>query len=210
LDEVGEMPLSVQTKLLKVLEQKTLRRLGGNQEIQLDVRVISATNRNLEKDVQEGKFRADLFYRLNVFPIEVRPLRERPEDVKSLIHFFYQEACRSFAKPLDPLPDEILSGLRSYPWPGNTRELKNAINRMVLNAEGKTIKKIDVPVEFLASRSERVPVSPDGNDMTMADAEKRSIVRALERNGGNRSVAARELGISRNTLLNKIKRYNLE
>ena len=209
LDEVGEMPLSIQTKLLKVLEQKTLRRLGGTQEIQLDVRIISATNRDLERDVKEGKFRADLYYRLNVFPISVPPLRERPEDVKSLIQFFYQEACKSFAKNLDPLPPEILAGLQAYPWPGNTRELKNAVSRLVLNADGTTIKKEDVPVEFLTVRSER-PVPEEGGDLTMADAERRSIVRALERTGGNRSLAARELGISRNTLLNKIKRYNLE
>jgi DNA-binding NtrC family response regulator len=210
LDEVGEMPLSIQTKLLKVLEQKTLRRLGGVQEIQLDVRVISATNRDLERDVKDGKFRADLFYRLNVFPIEVPPLRERPQDVNSLIQFFYQEACKAFAKKLEPLPAEILEGLQAYPWPGNTRELKNALNRLVLNADGKSIKKEDVPVEFLTAREERIPVGTEGGDLTMADAEKRSILRALEHTGGNRSLAARELGISRNTLLNKIKRYNLE
>ncbi len=137
LDEVGEMPLTIQTKLLKVLEQKTLRRLGGTQEIKLDVRIISATNRELDKEVKESRFRADLYYRLNVFPLFIPPLRERPEDVRSLIEFFFKESCKSFAKSLDPLASEVLSGLQAFPWPGNTRELKNAINRMVLNAEGR-------------------------------------------------------------------------
>jgi DNA-binding NtrC family response regulator len=209
LDEVGEMPLTIQTKLLKVLEQKTLRRLGGTQEIKLDVRIISATNRELEKEVKDGKFRADLYYRLNVFPISLIPLRERPEDVKSLIAFFYQEACKAFAKPLDPLSPDILAGLQSYPWPGNTRELKNAISRMVLNAEGKRIVLDDVPVEFLDPRTTLPPLGSAG-DLSMVEAEKRSIQRALEHTGGNRSLAARELGISRNTLLKKIKRYGFE
>jgi DNA-binding NtrC family response regulator len=209
LDEVGEMPLTVQTKLLKVLEQKTLRRLGGTQEIKLDVRIISATNRELDKEVKEGRFRADLYYRLNVFPVFIPPLRERPEDVRSLIEFFFKESCKSFAKTLDPLTSDVFSGLESFPWPGNTRELKNAINRMVLNAEGKKIILDDIPIEFLQTK---VPFSPagDGEDLSMAEAEKRSILKALEHTDGNRSLAARELGISRNTLLNKIKRYGLE
>src|SRR5581483_3526421 len=109
LDEVGEMPLTIQTKLLKVLEQKTLRRLGGTQEIKLDVRVISATNRELEKEVKEGRFRADLYYRLNVFPVTITPLRERPEDVKSLIEFFYKESCKAFAKELGSLSPDVLT-----------------------------------------------------------------------------------------------------
>lgn len=209
LDEVGEMPLTIQTKLLKVLEQKTLRRLGGTQEIKLDVRVISATNRELEKEVKEGRFRADLYYRLNVFPVTITPLRERPEDVKSLIEFFYKESCKAFAKELDSLSPDVLTGLQSYPWPGNTRELKNAINRMVLNAEGKKIILDDIPVEFLVKNGQFSPVT-DGGDLSMAESEKRSILKALEHTGGNRSLAARELGISRNTLLNKIKRYGFE
>ena len=208
LDEVGELPLTIQTKLLKVLEQKTLRRLGGTQEIKLDVRIISATNRDLEKEVKEGKFRADLYYRLNVFPLSITPLRERPEDVKSLIDFFFKEACRTFAKALEPLDEGVMDVLRAYSWPGNTRELKNAINRMVLTAEGMRIIKDDIPLEI----TEHVP-SPDmdkGGDLSMEEAEKRNILKALQRTSGNKSLAAKELGISRNTLLNKIKRYGLE
>lgn len=207
LDEVGELPLTIQTKLLKVLEQKTLRRLGGTQEIKLDVRIISATNRDLEKDVKDGKFRADLYYRLNVFPIFITPLRERAEDLKSLIGFFYKEACKTFAKPMEPLGEAVLSILRAYSWPGNTRELKNAINRMVLTSEGNRIAKDDIPLEII----EHAPSPPadNGGDLSMEEAEKRNILKALQRTSGNKSLAAKELGISRNTLLNKIKRYGL-
>jgi DNA-binding NtrC family response regulator len=207
LDEVGELPLTIQTKLLKVLEQKTLRRLGGTQEINLDVRIISATNRDLEKEVKEGRFRADLYYRLNVFPLSITPLRERPADVKSLIEFFFREVCKTFGKTLEPLDPEILALLQAYRWPGNTRELKNAINRMVLTAEGRKIIKDDIPLEI----SEPSPATTDnGGDLSMAEAEKRSILKALQKTSGNKSLAAKELGISRNTLLNKIKRYGLE
>ncbi len=208
LDEVGELPLTIQTKLLKVLEQKTLRRLGGTQEIKLDVRIISATNRDLERDVKDGKFRADLFYRLNVFPVSITPLRGRKEDVKSLIDFFYKEACKAFAKALEPLEEGILAVLQSYSWPGNTRELKNAINRMVLTAEGTRIIKDDIPLEI--TEHSPAPAPDNGGDLSMEEAEKRNILKALQRTSGNKSLAAKELGISRNTLLNKIKRYALE
>ena len=209
LDEVGELPLTIQTKLLKVLEQKTLRRLGGTEEIKLDVRIVSATNRDLEKDVKDGKFRADLYYRLNVFPISITPLRSRPDDAKSLIDFFFREACKAFAKPMEPLSPEVFEILRAYSWPGNTRELKNAINRMVLTAEGKRISKDDIPLEILDHNP--APAAADnGGDLSMEESEKRNILKALQRTSGNKSLAAKELGISRNTLLNKIKRYSLE
>ena len=211
LDEVGEMPLTIQTKLLKVLEQKTLRRLGGTQEIKLDVRIISATNRDLEKESREGKFRSDLYYRLNVFPISIVPLRERPEDVKSLIEFFFRESCKDFAKSLDPLDGDVLSILRAYPWTGNTRELKNAVNRMVLTAEGRKITKDDITLEILEHPAPpSAMVADNGSDLSMEEAEKRNILKALQRTSGNKTLAAKELGISRNTLLNKIKRYGLE
>lgn len=210
LDEVGELPLTIQTKLLKVLEQKTLRRLGGTQEIKLDVRLVSATNRDLDKEVKDGKFRADLYYRLNVFPIFITPLRSRPDDVKSLIQFFFREACKTFAKPMEPLEGAILAILQSYSWPGNTRELKNAINRMVLTAEGQKITKDDIPLEVSAPAVSAAKAPDNGGDLSMEEAEKRNILKALQRTSGNKSLAAKELGISRNTLLNKIKRYGLE
>ncbi len=209
LDEVGELPLTIQTKLLKVLEQKTLRRLGGTQEIKLDVRIISATNRELEKEVKEGNFRADLYYRLNVFPLTIMPLRDRPNDVKSLIDFFFKEACKTFAKTLEPLDSGILAVLQAYPWPGNTRELKNAINRMVLTAEGSKIIRDDIPLEILEP-TPPASAKDNGSDLSMVETEKRNILKALQRTSGNKSLAAKELGISRNTLLNKIKRYGLE
>jgi len=207
LDEVGELPPTIQTKLLKVLEQKTLRRLGGTQEIRLDVRIVSATNRDLEKEVKEGKFRPDLYYRLNVFPILIPPLRERPEDVGSLIDFFFREACQAFGKGEVELSPEVRKVLRTSPWPGNTRQLKNILHRMVLAApEGRIILE-DIPLE-VAQGAKVLPTSP--GSLSMAESEKQSIQRALEHTGGNRSEAAKELGISRNTLLSKIKKYGIE
>jgi len=205
LDEVGELPMTVQTKLLKVLEQKILRRLGGTKEIALDVRIVSATNRNLEKEVEAGNFRPDLFYRLNVFPVSIPPLRERPEDMESLIGFFFREACSSFGKIMEPLGPAVFSALRACPWPGNTRQLKNVLNRMVLTAQGEEVRTEDIPEEVLKSAP-----APAGGGLSMAGAEKQNIRKVLEKTGGNKSLTARELGISRNTLLSKMKKHNLK
>ncbi len=207
LDEVGELPLTIQTKLLKVLEQKILRRLGGTQEIKLDVRIISATNRDLEKDVKEGRFRADLYYRLNVFPITLAPLRERLEDVELLIGFFFEEACKDFEKKMEPLPAGIRSLLLAYSWPGNTRELKNILHRIVLNAEGTTVQADDLPSQVLVHDDSS---ATEEGTLSMVESEKQSILKALKLTRGNKSKAAKELGISRNTLLAKVKKYKLE
>jgi two-component system response regulator AtoC len=210
LDEVGEMPISTQTKLLKVLEDHKLRRLGGLKEITLDVRIIAATNRNLEHEIKEGRFRADLYYRLNVIPLKLPPLRSRPNDVAELAHFFWKEACQAFDKKLDPLPMEVIQELQAYPWPGNVRELKNAINRMVINTRGPKISVGDIPDEIMmfeeeilnktTEESEQEPSSPD---------EKDRIEKALVKTKWNKSRAAELLGISRKTLFNKIKKYSL-
>ncbi len=210
LDEVGEMPISTQTKLLKVLEDHKLRRLGGLKEITLDVRIIAATNRNLEHEIKEGRFRADLYYRLNVIPLKLPPLRSRPNDVAELAHFFWKEACQAFDKKLDPLPMEVIQELQAYPWPGNVRELKNAINRMVINTRGPKISVGDIPDEIMmfeeeilnktTEEAEQEPSSPD---------EKDRIEKALVKTKWNKSRAAEMLGISRKTLFNKIKKYSL-
>jgi len=207
LDEIGELTPSVQMKLLKVLEQKTIRRLGGNREIALDVRIVAATHRDLEKEVKEGRFRQDLYYRLNVIPLHVPALRERPGDVVQLANFFLQESCRAFNKKLGLLPDDLLEALKTYPWPGNVRELKHVIERMVVTAKGATLAAKDLPKEVRENRSPRP--SPQAA-RTKDSAEKENIQRALMETKDNRTKAAELLGITRKTLFNKMKKYSLE
>jgi two-component system, NtrC family, response regulator AtoC len=209
LDEVGELPLSIQVKLLKVLEQKTMRRLGGLQEIKLDVRVIAATNRDLSKAVKAGTFRSDLYYRLNVFPIQLPNLRSRPYDVLELAQFFFKEACRDFDKLLEPLSKGVLDLLKNYPWPGNVRELKNAINRMVINSSGNQIQVSDVPLEIREQKPSGVSSGAFPSVFSHDEAEKENIRQVLLATEFNKSKAAKKLGISRNTLLSKIKKYGL-
>jgi DNA-binding NtrC family response regulator len=209
LDEVGELPLAVQTKLLKVLEQRTLRRLGGVRETKVDVRVVAATNRDLKQEVKEGRFRADLFYRLNVASIELPPLRSRPQDIRGLAEFFLKDLCGVFQKTLRPLTEDLLGALVAYSWPGNVRELKNVMERAVLYCKGDALTLKDLPSEVLeppaapASREEEGALSRE-------EAEKRNIVKALLAFPGNKTAAAKHLGVSRTTLLAKMKKYGLE
>lgn len=209
LDEVGEMPLSTQTKLLKVLEDHKLRRLGSVKEIALDVRIIAATNRDLERETKEGKFRADLFYRLNVIPIKLPPLRSRPEDVAELARF-WREACQAFDKKLDSLPPEVIRELQAYPWPGNVRELKNAINRMVINTRGPKVGVGDIPDEIMMLEEDILLLPSEGTDSGPSSPdEKAKIEKALLEMKWNKSKTAELLGISRKTLFNKMKKYSL-
>lgn len=208
LDEIGELTPSVQMKLLKVLEQKTLRRLGGNREIPLDVRIITATHRDLEKEVKEGRFRADLYYRLNVVPLTLPALRKRPNDVVQLANFFFQESCRAFNKKLSLLSDEMLEALKNYAWPGNVRELKHVIERLVVTSKGGSLSTKDLPREI---REAKVPPPSGGKAAVSRDeAELENIKRALVETKGNKSKAADLLGVTRKTLFNKMKKYSLE
>jgi two-component system response regulator AtoC len=206
LDEVGEMPLTLQTKLLKVLEQKTLRRLGSTREIRIDVRIVAATNRELKQEVQAGRFRADLFYRLNVASIVLPPLRSRPEDIRGLARFFFKELSGLFNKSLKPLSKNWLDALVAYAWPGNVRELKNVIERAVLYAKGTELTMKDLPPELAQSRSVPAPAFVLSQD----EAEKENIRKVLAAYEGNKTQAARQLGVSRTTLLSKIKKFGLE
>jgi two-component system, NtrC family, response regulator AtoC len=210
LDEVGELPMTVQTKLLKVLEQKTIRRLGGVQENKINVRVVAATNRDLKQEVQDGRFRADLFYRLNVVNIVLPPLTSRPEDVEGLARFFFSDFSKEFNKKLRPLSDELLKALKSYHWPGNVRELKNAMERAVLTARGQALTLKDFPSEIFEP-----PVKPKGaggekTALNREDAEKENIRQTLLTFKGHKTKAAEYLGVSRTTLLSKIKKYHLQ
>lgn len=206
LDEVGELPLSIQTKLLKVLEQKTFRRLGGVSEIQLDARLVAATNRNLQTEVAAGKFRPDLFYRLNVFPILIPPLRSRPKDVELLVKFFTADTCRKMGCPVPEFSYGLLKRFYAYPWPGNVRELKNTLARILINTKGQ--KTIDETSWFLEPQLE-IPLVEGKEGFELEQAERNAIENALRETMGNQSRAAGLLKISRPTLLRKIRKYNL-
>ncbi|MFH1680768.1 MAG: sigma-54 dependent transcriptional regulator [Candidatus Eisenbacteria bacterium] len=215
-DEIGELSLPLQSKLLRVLEGKTVERIGGSRAIRADVRLITATNRVLEEEVREGRFREDLFYRLNVFPIQVPPLRERREDVPLLAGHFLARFAGEMKRDRIRLSPEALGALESYDWPGNVRELGNVLERAMILAEGDTI-----PAELVVPR----PSSPGSDERRTAlaagdlHAAVRETVRRVEADligrvlrdcGGNKSEAARRMRISYRSLWSKVKEYGLE
>jgi DNA-binding NtrC family response regulator len=211
LDEVSEMPLSLQAKLLRVLQEKEIDRVGGQFAMSVDVRVLATTNRNLENEIQEGKFRADLYYRLNVIPLHLPPLRERREDILPLAKFFLQKHARINDERPRVLSREAEEFLMMQSWPGNVRELENLMERATLLVESDTIRKED-----LADISN--PSGPGScgegagsfSTMPLKDMERKMILRALENHDGNRTHAAKVLGISVRTLRNKLHEYREE
>lgn len=196
LDEIGELDGNLQAKLLRVLQERTFERVGGSRQIAVDVRLIAATNRDLQQRVADGKFREDLYYRLNQFPIEIPPLRERPGDIGKLAHFFLERAARKLGKPGLRLAPAAEHALEEYSWPGNVRELENLMERVAILAEG-TVQPEDLPI------SSGAPPHP----LRFKDIERQAIEEALRRHGGNRTHAARELGISLRTLQYRMKEY---
>lgn len=198
LDEIGELDASLQAKLLRVLQERTLERVGGTRQISVDVRVVAATNRNLRQMVNEGKFREDLFYRLNTFPIELPPLRERPGDIRRLARHFLERAGRNLGKTGLKLSPEAETVLLTYSWPGNVRELENTMERLAILCDG-TIEVDDLPV------SGSGPVRP----VLFKDIERKAIEDALRENDGNRTRTAKQLGISLRTLQYRLKEYGI-
>jgi DNA-binding NtrC family response regulator len=213
LDEIGDLDLSLQPKLLKVLESKTFRRLGGTDLIRVDVRVVVATNRDLAKQMADGKFRQDLYYRLKVLPVTIPPLRQRPEDVDALAQAFLQEFAQRMHREAQAFTPEALELLRRHDWPGNVRELRNVIERAVILCEGDAIAPAHFPQEITRGvRGEGALPEVDlftGQPEPLEEIEKRYIGRVLAFCGGNRSQAAQLLEIARSTLINKIKKYGL-
>ncbi len=208
LDEIGELPLDAQAKLLRVLEQRELERVGGTKPIHVDVRIICATNRDLEADVAEQRFRADLFYRLKVFPIRVPPLRERREDLPLLVNSFVRALGTQLGRVLDGVDDAALMLLRCYHWPGNVRELHNVLERAAILAREGVIRPEDLP--DLNSPSDPVGVPLDNALKQRVDSYERSLIEeALRQSDGNQSEAARQLHVSRATLAYKMKAYSL-
>jgi DNA-binding NtrC family response regulator len=205
LDEIGEMPLSIQVKLLKVLEDRRARRLGGTRELELDMKVVAATNRDLAREVRIGRFRQDLYYRLNGFRVSIPPLRVRPDDLKVLAQHFLDEATREFGAPPIQLPAPVLNRLWRHPWPGNVRELKNLIERLVITRPGPEPDWEAVEELLTHAPAEAEPfVLGDGS---IREAELHLIQEALRVTGGNRTQAAKRLGITRKTLFNKLRRW---
>lgn len=204
LDEIGEMPISMQVHLLRVLEERSIRPVGANSETQVDVRVIAATNRNLSEAVQQGKFREDLYYRLNVLSLRMPPLRERLDDIALLAQFFMQKLSVDLGNHLGQHLDETeISHLKAYRWPGNVRELKNVIERSLLLG---VLPSACISGAANQSRSEPVV---DENDVSLDVIEKRHILHVLAAAENNKSEAARRLGISRKTLERKLKAWGL-
>jgi transcriptional regulator with GAF, ATPase, and Fis domain len=208
LDEIGELPLDAQAKLLRVVQEREIERIGGTKTIQIDVRIICATNRNLETEVLEKRFRHDLFYRLKVFPIHVPPLRERRDDIPLLVNAF----VRTLGKQLGHVPagvdETALALLCSYHWPGNIRELHNVLERAVILARGRAIRPEDLPDLNVPSDAGDSPV--EGALKPRVDSFERSLIEeALRTSGGNQSEAARHLHVSRATLSYKMKAYGL-
>jgi two-component system response regulator AtoC len=208
LDEVGELEPLMQVKLLRVLEERAFERVGGTKTLQVDVRLIAATNRDLKKLVKEGKFRDDLFYRLSVVTVDLPPLRERREDIPLLLRAFLEELSRETGKVVREMTPEALNLLLAYDWPGNVRELRNAIEQMVVLARAERLTARDVPPQIRGSADlTRISVVRAG--MTVEEAERQLIVQALKETGGNRTRAAQKIGISRRTLHRKLKEYGL-
>ncbi|QSQ10848.1 sigma-54-dependent transcriptional regulator [Myxococcus landrumensis] len=230
LDEIGDISPTVQVKLLRVIQERELERLGGTQTLKVDVRFVAATHQPLEDLVKQGRFREDLFYRLNVVPLWLPSLRERPEDIEPLARHFLDAHAKTNAKPPFTLTDEGLAVLQAQPWPGNVRQLQNFLERLVVLADGQTLTGEDVMRELARQPGLTSPVSPASQaaiatsepggqasssesgrtlESQRKDMERQAMVDALKRAGDNRTLAARLLGISRRTLYNKLEEHGL-
>ncbi|MEP7219054.1 MAG: sigma-54 dependent transcriptional regulator [Bacteroidota bacterium] len=208
LDELGEMQLETQAKLLRVLQQMVVYRVGDTKPTKVDVRIIAATNRDLRKMVDEGKFRQDLYYRLNVISVHLPPLRERGEDVLALTNYFGMKYSERMNKTFQGCSPGLLEALRKYGWPGNIRELQNIIERLVILSDGPMLDETHLPKEVL-----QAPSGNDGvigaQDKTLAEVERQYILGMLERYEGQKTIAAEKLGISTTTLWRKLKEYGV-
>ncbi|MEK7865582.1 MAG: sigma-54 dependent transcriptional regulator, partial [Planctomycetota bacterium] len=211
LDEVSEIDLNLQAKLLRVLQERCFERVGSSASQKVDVRVIATTNRDLQKAIREGKFREDLFFRLNVLPLRLPPLRERREDVEPLARHLVARIARRLGRAIPPVPDRTLTVLRAYDWPGNVRELANVLERGMVLMQGDTLEASDMQA-WIEPREAR-PEAPSAGGalptMTLEELERRAIEEALARFGGSRLKTAQALGISDRTLRDKLRRWKL-
>jgi len=213
LDEIGDMNHSMQSKLLRLVEQKSFRRIGGIKDIQVDVRIITATNKVLATLKNEGKFREDLFYRVNVASMEIPPLRERPEDILPLTKYFLQEYNEEFHKDFEKVSDGVEDFFMSYSWPGNVRELRNVVERAIILGEGDTLQIEHLPMEILGQASrqgktiEGIRIPSEG--ISLEKVEEALVKQALKMTGGNQTKAARLLDISRDALRYRMQKFGI-
>ncbi|MCX5820651.1 MAG: sigma-54 dependent transcriptional regulator [Deltaproteobacteria bacterium] len=214
LDEVADMSLKAQAKVLRILQEKKFERVGGNRLIPTDVRVLAATNKDLEKEMEEGRFRQDLYYRLNVIPLRIPPLRERREDIPLLVDRFLKDFAQKEGDAEKKVTDEVMTVLMRYHWPGNVRELKNIIERLVIMTQAGVISKCDIAPLF---EEGKMPVSPPESEIASdsfraakQDFERQYIVRKLREFDGNISRTAEAIGLERSNLHKKIRSYDLE
>ena len=214
LDEVGEMSPWTQVKLFRVLQERTIRRVGGNEEIDVDVRIIAATNQDLRRRIAEGRFREELFYRLNVISFEMPPLRRRVEDLPLLVDHFLRKHCEKTGRPLKRITPEVMSALEMYPWPGNVRELENLIERIVAVESRETVTVASLPEELLGRRAKIEAGAALGPSFNLEDhldeVAKRYIQEAGDRTGGNMSRMADLLGISYRSLRYLLEKYKIK
>ena len=215
LDEIGDMSLKTQAKVLRILQEHKFERVGGNKTIEVDVRVIAATNKDLEKEIAEGRFREDLFYRLNVIPFYVPPLRERKADIPQLATHFLEYFCSKESRDTKVLDEEAVQAIKSYSWPGNVRELKNLIERLVIMSPGNTITRNQLP-QAVSDKKETLEKDQETHNFSAAtfrnakeEFEKEFLIQKLEENDWNISKTAKILKIDRVTLYNKINKHNL-
>ncbi len=205
LDEIGEMSGNMQVQLLRALQERTIVRVGGTREIPVDLRILAATNRNLEEDIERGSFRRDLFYRLNVFSITLPPLRERSEDIPLFCQYFLDVYSRKFKKKVRKVSKEVLELFMEYPFPGNVRELENVIERAIVLCDGHNVEVQHLPRRFRKKREGQG--GKHARLVTLAEMERQYIFDVLDRVQGNKAEAAKILGIDRATLWRKLKRY---
>ena len=210
LDEIGEMVPALQAKLLRFLEEKTFKRVGGAADIHVDVRVVAATNRSLEEEVRAGRFREDLYYRLNVLPIVLPPLRERADDVLALVDFYVDSFNREFKKHVRGVAPEARKRLLAYGWPGNVRELRNCVERAMLLSDADVLTLDDLALGTGAALrlSGQVDLPPGGVDLE--ELERSLVAQALERTSWNQTRAAQLLGLNRDQIRYRIEKFQLE
>ncbi len=209
LDEIGELPLILQSKLLRFLQEGTITRVGSNDEIKLNVRVVAATNRNLMEEVENGNFREDLYYRLNVIPVTIPPLRQRQEDVSLLISHFLQHFCKQYQSEKKSLSSSALKMLLAYPWPGNVRQLRNSLERLVLLSFGDTISAEDVEELELSNHNPKQAFLLPEQGLQWEEHEKECLLQALSHCNNNRTQAAKLLGLGYKAFLYRLEKYKI-
>lgn len=207
LDEIGEISFKTQVKLLRVIQEREFERVGGEQSVKVDVRIISATNKNLKEEIERGNFREDLYYRLNVVSIHVPPLRDKKDDIPLMVHKFIEDFSRENNKEIEGITNGALKSLMSYKWPGNVRELRNVIESIVVLTKSKVITEQDLPPDILSKDERSYLKLPAG--VNLGEAEKRLILFTLENTGGNKTKASEILRIGRKTLHRKLAEYGV-